>query len=251
MSRLPTGLGHHWPPLTAAATLLVVWEGWVRLAKVDPSLLPPPTSVLRAASNDRSALAEAGWQTLQASGLGFTLALLVAALIAIAIDRWEAVRRAVEPLLVASQALPIIALAPLLVIWADFDRAKVLVVALYAVFPIAVGAVRGLQTADPEAIAMVQAMGAGRLRTLWSVRLPSAADSIFTGLRLAATYTVPAALVGEYVGGQGLGQYMQQAGNGGTTDLVFAGVFTSVFLTVAIYALVAIVERSAAPWLRG
>ena len=239
-----------WPPVLTLIGLVAAWEAWVDLAHVDRSLLPPPSTILRAGRSDWNELAGAGWSTLRAALIGLLLAVVVAAILAALIDASSVARRALEPLLVASQTLPIIAIAPLFVIWTDFEPAKILVVALYALFPIAVGITRGLEQADPEAIALVRTMGAGRVQTLIAIRIPAATASIFTGLRLAAAYAVPAALVGEYVGGGGLGQYMQQAGSGGSTDLVFAGVGVSVVLTFALYGVVIVVERVAAPWLR-
>ena len=250
IDRVHTPVRRVWPAGLTLIALIAVWEVWVDLAQIDQSLLPPPSAIFRGLRSDAGELASVGWSTLRAALIGLLVATLLAVLIAALIDASTVARRALEPLLVASQTLPIIAIAPLLVIWTSFEPAKVLVVALYALFPIAVGIIRGLEQTDPEAINLVRTMGAGRWRTLATVRVPSAAASIFTGMRLAAAYAVPAALVGEYVGGGGLGQYMLQASHGGATDLVFAGVVVSVALTFALYVAIVLIERVAAPWLR-
>ena len=171
--------------------------------------------------------------------------------ITLEISRWS--RRAVYPLLVISQTIPIIALAPLLLIWFGIDLGpKVFVVALYCFFPIAVACADGLADAEPELINLLKSMHASRWQILWLVRLPGAMPSFFSGLRIAATYGVTGAIFGEYVGAyQGLGIYMQLSVNSHAIVLVFAAILVTAVLSLLLFGLVSLIERIALPWYHG
>ncbi len=241
-----------WPPALVVAAVGLAWELGVRLNDVAPSVLPSPSHVARAAWQERHRLLVDSWVTGRESVLGLGLALLVAIAIALVLDRSAAIRRSIEPLLVASQVLPIVAIAPLVILWFDFGLiGKVLTVALYTFFPIAVGLGRGLRAADPTAEALIRTMGGTRGDVLRRVRIPSALPSTFTGLRLAATYAVVAAVISEFLGAfDGLGITMQEARGSYQTDLLFASVGATFVLTMALVSVVSVVEWYAAPWAR-
>lgn len=190
--------------------------------------------------------------TAQESLYGLGLAVVLAALLAILFDRSTLARRGIEPLLIGSQVLPIVAIAPLVILWFDFGLlGKVLTVALYTFFPIVVGISRGLRSADPDAERLIQTMGGTRRDVLLRVRIPSAMPSTFTGLRLAATYAVVAAVVSEFLGAfEGLGITMQEARGAYQTDLLFSAVLATFALTLATVGAVTLLERSTAPWLK-
>ena len=154
--------------------------------------------------------------------------------------------------MVASQTLPIIALAPLVVIWFGFGQTpKIVLVALFTFFSIAVGLLQGLASADHDTMSLLRTLGASRLQLLLHARLPSAVPQFFTGLRIAVTYSYVSAIVAEFVGAQqGLGVYMTTAKNAFRTDLVFGAVLVTALLTLALYAIVALAERLAMPWRR-
>jgi ABC-type nitrate/sulfonate/bicarbonate transport system permease component len=153
-------------------------------------------------------------------------------------------------LLIASQTVPIIALAPLLVLWFGYGALpKVLVVALVCFFPMVVAAVHGLGATDPEAIKLYRTFGASRRQIYQRVRLPSALPAFFAGVRIAVTYSVIGAVFGEYVGAsRGLGIFLQTAKNSYRTDLVFGMIAVTAALSLALYGLAALVERLAIPW---
>ena len=159
-------------------------------------------------------------------------------------------RRALYPLLVASQTIPIIIIAPLLVLWFGFGLvSKSIVVLLVCFFPIVVALADGLRSADPELIKLFRAFGAGPLRIFWSVRLPGALPSLFSGVRIAIAYSVIGAIFGEYVGASaGLGFYMQLKQHSFSTAGVLAAIVVTALLSVALFASVALVERLALPW---
>ncbi len=151
-----------------------------------------------------------------------------------------------------SQTLPIIALAPLVVIWFGFGQTpKIVLVALFTFFSIAVGLVQGLASADHDAMSLLRTMGASRLQLLLHVRLPSAIPQFFTGLKIAVTYSYVSAIVAEFVGAQqGLGVYMTTSKNAFRTDLVFGAVLVTSLLTLALFGIVTLLERLAMPWRR-
>ena len=175
---------------------------------------------------------------------------LCALILAIAIDWSRAIRASVYPLMVISQTIPLIALAPLVIIWFGFGIApKIVLVALFTFFATAVGTVQGLASADPDAMSLLRTMGATRAQLLWRVRLPSALPQFFTGLKVSITFAYVAAIFAEYVGAtQGLGYYMTLAQHGDNTDLVFGAVIVSALLTLVLFAIVAAIERSVLRW---
>ena len=160
------------------------------------------------------------------------------------------VRRGLYPILVASQTVQILAIAPLLIIWFGFGRLPtVLVVVLFTFFPMAIATVDGLAATDPDYVALIQSMG-GRKGFVWRVvRLPAALPSFFSGLRLAVTYSVVAATVGEWVGGtDGLGLYMLRSKNALKTDQVFVGMIITTAISIGLFVIVALAERLALSW---
>jgi ABC-type nitrate/sulfonate/bicarbonate transport system permease component len=238
-----------------ALVLLLCIAGWdvaTRALDVSSRVLPSPGLVARSTWDDRSALWPAITTTTKEAVLGIGVAIVVAVVLAIVIDWSPRVRRGVYPLIVASQTLPIIALAPLVVIWFGFGPTpKVVLVALFTFFSIAVGLVQGLASADHDAMSLLRTMGATRLQLLVRVRLPSAIPQFFTGLKIAVTYSYVSAIVAEFVGAQqGLGVYMTTSKNAFRTDLVFGAVLVTAALTLLLFGVVALLERLAMPWRR-
>lgn len=240
------------PPLAAVLILILGWELYVRVTSVPAAILPTPTRVLRASVEAADTLAWHTGQTLFETLTGFALALVVAAACALLIDALPLARRALFPLLITSQTIPIVALAPLLVLWFGYGvLPKVLVVALVCFFPIVVAAVHGLASADGELIKLYRTFGASRRQILRLVRLPTALPAVFTGMRIAVTYSVIGAIFGEYAGAsRGLGIYLQTAKNSYRTDLVFGMIAITAALSLTLYGLVALAERFAIPWAR-
>jgi ABC-type nitrate/sulfonate/bicarbonate transport system permease component len=154
------------------------------------------------------------------------------------------------PVLVGSQTIPLIVLAPLVVIWFGFGLTpKILLVALVTFFPIVVGLVEGYASSDRDAITLLRTMGASWSKTFRLVRLPAALPGFFTGLRIAITYAVVAAIFAEYAGAEfGLGVYMQGAKASFRTDLVLAAVVVSALLTLVLFAATYVVQALVIPW---
>ncbi len=238
------------PAFVLAVALLAFWELYVRSGHISPAVLPTPTGIIQALIDNWDIISVHTLQTLLETVLGMAAATLLGLLLAVLLDISSWTRRAIYPLLVTSQTIPMIALAPLLLIWFGFDLGpKVIVVTLYCFFPIAVACADGLASADPELMKLLRSMRASRWQALWLVRLPGAMPSFFSGLRIAATYSVTGAIFGEYVGAyQGLGIYMQTSANSHAIILVFAAILVTAALSLLLFGLVSLIERIALPW---
>jgi ABC-type nitrate/sulfonate/bicarbonate transport system permease component len=236
------------PVAVALAVLLGIWQWYASQPTIDPQLLPTPLAVWNALVAQRDPLWRNTMVTLSETVAGFGASLAAGVLLATVIDFSPWLRRAIYPLLVATQTIPIITLAPLLVLWFGFGlTSKAIVVTLVCFFPIVVALADGLRGADPELIKLFRSFGAGRWRIYWSVRLPGALPSLFSGVRIAITYAVIGAIFGEYVGAEsGLAVYMKL--HQAATAAVMAAIVVTAALSIALFALTALVERLVLPW---
>jgi ABC-type nitrate/sulfonate/bicarbonate transport system permease component len=232
--------------------VLVAWQWVVSTTGIRPQVLPSPSRVLREGWAFRETIWTHMVPTLQVTALGFTASLLTAWGLATAVDFSPWLRRALTPLLVVSQTLPITVLAPLMIIWFGFGvLPKVLVVALVTFFPLAVGLIEGFAATDRQATNLLRSMGATKWQRFRYVRLPGALPSFFTALRIAITYAVTGAIFAEYAGATaGLGVFMSMQRNAFRTDLVLAAVFVTALLSVLLYGLTYLAERLVIPWHR-
>lgn len=246
-------LAGYGPAFVLSVSLLAFWELYVRAGQISSQVLPSPTAIIQALIDHWDIIAVNTLQTLLETVLGMAAAVVFGLLLAILLEISQWSRRAIYPLLVTSQTIPIIALAPLLLIWFGIDLGpKVFVVALYCFFPIAVACADGLGDAEPEMINLLKSMHASRWQILWLVRLPGAMPAFFSGLRIAATYGVTGAIFGEYVGAyQGLGIYMQLSVNSHAIVLVFAAILVIAVLSLLLFGLVSLIECIALPWYHG
>jgi ABC-type nitrate/sulfonate/bicarbonate transport system permease component len=239
-----------WPPVVLSLALLLCWEGYVRLAHIDPFTLPAPSRIFSASLAASAAFSLHLQPTLSETALGFASSLVTGGIAAVLLDVTPLLQRALYPLLVASQAIPIVAIAPLFVLWFGFGLLpKVLVVMLVCFFPITVATYDGLQSTDPELVKLYRTFGAKTWSLFWRLRLPSALPSFFSGLRIAATYAVVGAIFSEYIGAfTGLGVFLQDAQHSFRTDLVFGVVIVTALLSIALFLAVHLVERLCIPW---
>jgi ABC-type nitrate/sulfonate/bicarbonate transport system permease component len=244
------GLRAALPPTMLLGVLLVVWHLFAVGSVRDAQVLPTPSAVWSALIVQRALLWGHTVVTLRETLVGFGVALATGVALAALIDLSPWLRRAFYPVLVISQTIPIITLAPLLVFWFGFGLAsKVIVVTLVCFFPIVVAAVDGLRATDPELIKLYRTFGAGALRIFWSVRVPGALPSLFSGVRIAITYSVIGAIFGEYVGAsEGLGFYILQQQHSFATNRVIAAIVVTALLSLALFAATTLFERLALPW---
>jgi len=240
------------PALVAFAVLLTAWQLYVVVNDVRPQLLPSPGRVATAGWDHRDALTTNAIATLKVTLAGFAVSLCVAWLLAVAIDFSTWLRRALVPVFVTSQTIPIIVLAPLMITWFGFGLfPKVLLVALATFFPLAIGLIEGFASTDRDAGALLRSMGASRWKEFRYVRLPNALPRFFTALRIGITYAVVGAIFAEYAGAQyGLGVYMARQKQVFRTDLVLAAIAVTAVISIALFLATYAVERVVAPWTR-
>jgi ABC-type nitrate/sulfonate/bicarbonate transport system permease component len=259
-SRRAVGDLHHvrsilralWPPLLLAAALIGGWQLAGQFGVRNPQVLPTPSQVVSAGWDQRAALWQNTVPTLEETAIGFGLSFALSWLIATAMDFSAAARRAVYPLLVASQTVPVVAIAPLfVVIFGFYLLPKVLLVALATFFPLTASLAEGFATADGDAMRLLRSMGASRWQAFVKVRVPGALPFFFTGLRVSITYAIGGAVFAEYAGAvSGLGIYMQQMQQVFRTDLVFASILVIAILSVLLFAATYLLERLVTPWRR-
>ncbi|HEX8855859.1 MAG TPA: ABC transporter permease [Thermoleophilaceae bacterium] len=242
-----------WLSVLLFAAFIGLWQLVASLPGVDNLTLASPAETLRAIRHDHALLVDNMWVTLEEVLLGLAIAVLAGAGSAILMHLFRPLREAAYPLLVASQAIPIVVLAPLFVLAFDYGIGpKLAIVALICFFPITVNVLDGLRSVDPELLKLMRSLRASRVATLVRVELPSSLPFFFSGLRVAATVSVIGAVFGEWAGAdKGLGRLVLLGNNQLQTPRVYAGVVILTLMAVALFALVTLVERVAVPWKRG
>jgi ABC-type nitrate/sulfonate/bicarbonate transport system permease component len=227
---------------------LLVWQAVVWLAAPREWLLPSPGTVAEVLWTERERLWYHARATIRATLVGLGVALVAGLALAALIAASRAADRAVYPWVVASQAVPILALAPVMAVWLDYGTTQVAVAALMCVFPVVVTGVDGLRAADPRLVRTARALGASRGWTWWHVTLPAAMPPLLTGLRMAVVFAVSGAVVAEYVGAdRGLGYLTQIATAQFETAVAFAAIALLGLLGVVLFLAVALLERLLLP----
>jgi ABC-type nitrate/sulfonate/bicarbonate transport system permease component len=242
----------HLPALILMVFILSIWEFTVWAFSVPQYILPAPSAIILALIQYRSLLLMHAGVTFTAVAGGLIAAVAAAAVLALAMDRKKYLKQALYPLLVVSQAVPIFALAPLILIWFGAGlMPKIIIVALVCFFPLAINLVEGLSQVDPEAVELMQTMQASRLMILRSVQLPSTLPYFFSGLKIAATYSVLGAIIGEWLAARaGLGIFMLRSMHSFRTSQLFASILVVVVISLALFKLVELLARLTMPWQR-
>lgn len=238
------------PALALVLLLLTAWELIVRLGAVDALLLPAPTSVVESLWSDRALLADDLAVTAGEVALGLAAAIVLGVGLAVAMHLWAPVRRALGPLVIGSQAVPIPVIAPLFILVLGFGLVpKVLMVALICFFPVTINLVDGLRAADPEQRKILRSFSATRWQTLRLLEAPAALPQAFTGLKIAAAVSVIGAVFAEWAGADaGLGHALLTANGQLETARAFAATVLLFALAVALYGLFALAERRVVDW---
>jgi NitT/TauT family transport system permease protein len=237
-------------PLVTLSLAVVAWQAFVMGLQIPEYLLPAPSHIAAAMVAEWRYLLVHTLVTLYEILLGFALAVAVGVPLAMLIVYSPLIERSLYPLLVASQAVPKIAVAPLLIFWAGLGLfPKVLVAFAISFFPIVIDTVVGLRTVEPEMLHLARSMGAGERKIFVKIRFPSALPNVFAGLKVAVTLAVVGAIVGEFIqADRGLGYALQQATSVLNTRLAFAAIFILAVLGIVLFALVEGVERRLTPW---
>ena len=238
------------PPLMIIIGLFGAWELYVELSGISAVTLPAPSRIFEAAWRNRDILAENALTTLQEAGIGLTVSITLGVGLALLLDTLPPVRRGLYPLLVGSQTVPAVVIAPLFVLWFGFGiMPKILIVTLYTFFPITVAFASGLAVVDTEARMLMRTLGANRWQTLRMLQVPHALPYLFTGLRIAVTYAIVAAVFAEWAGStSGLGNYVLLMRNSFRTDMIMAAIFLIAVLSLGLFVLVGVVERLVVRW---
>ncbi|MCC6222713.1 MAG: ABC transporter permease [Thermoleophilia bacterium] len=237
-------------PLALAVLVLGAWQLYCELSGIRESTLPRPSEIFAALWTERGMLSGHAWVTLREILAGYAVAVCLGIGLAVVVRASPAIERAVYPWLVASQMVPVPAIAPLVVLWTGFDiRPKIIVIALVSFFPITVNTIDGLKAADPDLLDLLRTLGASRARRFRVAQLPAALPFVFSGLKVAAALSVIGAVFAEWVGAsEGLGYLMLVLNNQTATVEVFATIAVLSAMGVGLFALVGVLERLALPW---
>lgn len=243
-------------PGLALAALIGLWQvaassgALSDVLNVESFLVPSPAEIASALWENRSLLAENAWVTLQEILLGFLCGLAVGLGFGFLLRPFETLRLTFYPLIVASQAIPILVFAPILVVWFGFGIGpKLVVVALVCFFPIAVATADGLRSVDPEAVKMMRTLDASRSRLLWRLEAPTALPFTFSGAKIAVTFAPIAAIFGEWAGANsGLGVLIRQDSAQLETARLFAAALVLSVVAVVLFGLLALAERRVVTW---
>ncbi|MFC4775462.1 ABC transporter permease [Paenibacillus sp. GCM10023252] len=243
-------LARIWPPAAVMAALLIVWQAGVMWSGIEKWLLPSPLDVGREAIAIAPRLLENTWATTELTLLGFIGGAAAGFVLAAVLHIIPGTRIGVYPLLVLTQNVPIIALGPLLVLWLGYGLLpKVLLVVIVCFFPICVAMLTGLTQSDPKLRNYMLMIGTRRSQLFWRLELPHAVPYLFSGLKIAASYSVTSAVVAEWIGSQsGLGHFMLLSSKSYKAPRVFAAVILIVALSLILFGLVVLAERMVVRW---
>jgi putative hydroxymethylpyrimidine transport system permease protein len=240
------------PPALLLAAFVAAWEWAVRTLGIPFYILPAPSRIGRLLVAENGLLLAQAAVTLEEIAIGFIIALIAGIGLALLIFSFPVVEHAVYPLVIASQTVPIFAIAPLLIVWLGYGMAsKVVMTALIVFFPIVVNTVDGLRAADPDIVNLLRILGATPTQVLTKIRAPAALPFVFSGARIAVTTSVIGAVIGEWVGAtQGLGFLMIHANAQLHIDLVFAAIVCLSAMAIGLFLAVSAAEWLALPWRR-
>lgn len=235
---------------SAIVILLIVWQMICSFGIVDRFLLPSPVRVAKAFVSEFPALMEHSAITLSEAFIGLFLGVLLGFLMAVLMDQFEILYKACYPLVVLTQTIPTVAIAPLLVLWFGYEMTpKIILVVIATFFPLAVGLLNGFRSVDADAVHLLRAMGAGRWQIFRYIKLPGAMSQFFAGLRISVSYAVVGAVISEWLGGfGGLGVYMTRVKKAFSFDKMFAVIFLISIISLLLMKGVDLLEKKCMPW---
>lgn len=238
------------PSVTAVAVLLIIWQSVCITGLIPSYMLPSPVEVMQAFVSELPLLLKNSVITLQEAFMGLFLGVCVGFCAAVLMDAFAVLYKAFYPLLVITQTIPSVAIAPLLVLWFGYEMTpKIVLIVISTFFPVTVGLLDGFRSADKDAIGLLRSMGANRLQIFRYIKFPSALPQLFSGLRIAAAYSVVGAVISEWLGGfGGLGVYMTRVKKAFAFDKMFAVIFLISAISLALMALVGFAEKKCMPY---
>jgi NitT/TauT family transport system permease protein len=238
------------PSLILGLVLIGAWEAAIHLLHVEVFVVPAPSAIAVSLAQNAALLAQATLVTAKEVLVGFILATLVGAALALLIVRFSLLGRALYPIIVLFQTVPKVALAPIFILWFGYDLSpKVVLIVVIAFFPVTLDMLAGLQSVDPGLISLMRSVGAKDNDILFRVRIPNALPHLMAGMKIAITFSVIGAIVGEFAGASaGLGYMIQFASTQLDTPLVFAALIVISVVGVVFYYLIELLERAVTPW---
>lgn len=245
-----TSIAKYWHSIVFLLFLILLWHVSVSVGWVNDFVLPYPLDVVKTLFRIREELSEHLIATVQEAFYGLLIAIAFSVVTAFIMDQFMAVKKALFPIFLVSQTVPVILLAPLLAMWFGFGMTpKILVVVLVCFFPIVVSLNEGLESVDKDEIDLLKSMGASKLQIFRIVKFPSAIISFFTGLKVAATYSFMGAVISEWMGGtKGIGIYYLRAKKSFDINRVFAVVLVIIMVSMLFYYAVSLLQKVSMPW---
>ncbi|SHJ92556.1 ABC transporter permease [Tepidibacter formicigenes] len=237
-------------PIAFFGILVTIWEFVVAKGFIEKYILPSPKDIfitfLEILPNIRVHI----FTTIYEAFFGFIIAIIFSLILAVLMDNIKILKKAIYPLLIVSQTIPIVALAPLFVIWFGFGKLpKIIVVVLVCFFPIVISLLDGLDSVDEDTINLLKSMGAGKIQIFKYAKFPASMVNFFSGIKVAATYSIMGAVIGEWLGGsEGLGVYMMRVKHSYALDKVFAVILIIVILSMSLFKIISILQNLIMPW---
>lgn len=237
-------------PIAVILLVLLIWQAACSFGWVPKFMLPSPIEVIKAFINDFPLLMSHSRVTLLEAVLGLSIGVLTGFFCAAFMDAFPPIKSALYPILVLTQTIPPVAIAPLLILWFSYGIApKVILVVLVSFFPMAVGLLEGFQSVDNDMIKLMKSMKANKWQIFWNVKFPNALGSFFSGLKIAVAYSVVGAVIAEWLGGfNGLGVYMTRVKKTLSYDKMFAVIFFVSAISLLLMELVKFIQYKSMPW---
>ena len=239
-------------PVLFIILVILIWQLIVDSGMIARYILPSPWDVITICIAILPEITVHIYTTLQEALTGLLIAIILSVLLAILMDNFTIVKKALQPLLVVSQTIPIMVLAPLFVMWFGFGvLPKVMVVILVCFFPIVVSLLEGMSSLDNDLLNLMKSMKANRWQIFYLAKFPASLGSFFSGLKIAATYSIIGAVIGEWMGGKaGLGVYMTRVRQSFALDKVFASILVIIILSMILFKIIELIQLLAMPWKR-
>lgn len=238
------------PAIIAIASLLIIWQLICMLGLIPQYMLPSPVEVIKAFISERKLLFENSVVTIKEAFAGLVLGVSTGFVAAVFMDRYEFFYKAFYPIMVITQTVPTVAIAPLLVLWFGYEMMpKVILIILSTFFPVAVGLLGGFRSSDKDAIALLRSMGANSFQIFRYIKFPSALPQFFSAIRITVAYSIVGAVISEWLGGfGGLGVYMTRVKKAFAFDKMFAVIFLISAISLLLMALVNLAEKKCMPY---
>ena len=239
-------------PLIFIIILIIIWQFIVDQGVIARYILPSPLDIIRVCVIIFPTITGHCFTTLQEALVGLSVAVVLSLILAVLMDNFSLIRKALQPLLVISQTIPIMVLAPLFAMWFGFGiLPKIIVVILVCFFPIVISLLEGLNSIDQDLLNLMMSMKANRWQIFYLAKFPASLGSFFSGLKIAATYSIIGAVIGEWMGGKsGLGVYMTRVRQSFALDKVFATILIIIALSIVLFKIIELIQYLVMPWKR-